>query len=76
MLGRDLQERESSFYGDYWIARFDGIEVRVVPQIDPSGDPQEEEFVDYGILVYLDSPAAVEGIAGLRTESGVIELLR
>jgi hypothetical protein len=76
VLGHALQKRESSFYGDYWIARFDNVEVLVIEQIDPVGEPQEEEFMDYEILVYVGSSAPIDDISGLMTESGVIEPLR
>jgi len=75
-LGHTLQKRDSSFYGSYWIARFNDVEVLVVEQIDPVGEPQEEEFTDYQVLVYVGSLAPIEGISGLSTESGVVELLR
>lgn len=75
-LGYSLQKRESSFYGDYWIARVDNVEVMVIEQVDPVGEPQEEDFVDYQVLIYVGSLEPVADISGLATGSGVVELLR
>lgn len=76
-IGHPLEARDSSFFGDYWAADFgDDVQIRVLPQTDPSGDLQEEDFPDYRVIVYIDGEISVEGIAGLQTPAGVIELLR
>jgi hypothetical protein len=76
VLGGALQGRDSEFYGDYWLFENDDTELRVVQQPDPAGELFEEAFPDHKVLIYLDSDIPVEGIAGLATPSGVIELLR
>lgn len=77
VIGHPLRGRDSSFYGDYWAADFgEDVQIRVIPQVDPSGDLQEEAFGDYQVMIYVDGEISVEGIAGLPTPSGVVELLR
>ncbi|WP_335991791.1 hypothetical protein [Glycomyces sp. MUSA5-2] len=77
VIGHRFEGRDSSFYGDYWAADFgDDVQIRVIPQVDPSGDLQVEDFPEYQVLIYIDGTISVDGIAGLQTPAGVIELLR
>lgn len=76
VLGHALQERDSSFYGDYWLAEFGETELRVVSRSDPAGELFEESFPDYQVLILLDTDDRIEGIAGLQTPGGVVEQLR
>lgn len=79
-LGLAFQERDSEYYGDYWLARVGEATIRVVPQPDPVGELLEPDFPDHPVLVYVDDDAAaagiaVEAIAGLDTPGGVLERL-
>ena len=79
-LGCSFQERESYYLGIYWLATIDEIKVRVVSQPDPEGDPLEDDYDEYGTLVYVDSmgegnvpdlnglPVALERLTLLRDE--------
>lgn len=79
-LGCTFQERESDYLGTYWLATIDEIKVRIVSQPDPEGDPLEDDYDEYGTLVYVDSmgegdvpdlnglPVALERLTLLRDE--------
>lgn len=77
-LGVQLQPRESSFLGEYWRGRVDGVKLTVqgAREPEPEGELHEPAFAGYGVLVYAEGPSAVPGVAGLQTPVGVVELLR
>lgn len=53
-LGCSFQVRESDYLGTYMFADQESAEVKVVSQPDPEGDPLEDEFEEYGTLVYVN----------------------
>jgi hypothetical protein len=76
LLNLQFQGRESSFWGDYWLAEYNTTKIKVLSQPDYRVDEiMEEDFEDYQVLIYVDG-ASVSGINGLVTPHGVIEVLK
>lgn len=76
-LACTFQERDSSYIGVYQVADIGSTEVKVVAQPDPDGDPLEDDFADYGTLVYVVTPDSnFPALEGTVTSSGVVDQLR
>jgi hypothetical protein len=76
-LAYTFQERDSYYLGVYWVADDGSTEIKVVAQPDPEGDPFEDEFADYAILIYMvsDDPGH-QSLRGIPVGDSVVELLR
>lgn len=76
LLDEPLHERESSYLGDYWLGRVGDSKVKVVEQPDPGGEPLDEAFGEYRVLIYVDGSTPVPRFSGLAVADDVIVLLR
>ena len=77
-LGRTFEDRESEYLGAYKLAAADSLEIRVVGQPDPAGDPLEDQFPDYDTLIFVDVDVDLEvpDLSGLEVANSKIVLLR
>lgn len=75
-LGCTFENRESGYFGEYKLASFGAMDIKIVAQPDPEGDPLEDEFEDYHILVYVDSDGEAPDLDGLQIAAGRLERLR
>jgi len=76
LLGCTFQERESDYLGIYWLARFSDTQVKVVTQPDPEGESLEEEFPEFGTLIYVDGEPIATELNGAEFPLGTLEALR
>lgn len=76
-LDQPFQERDSMFWGGYWMATIGSSKIKVVSQPQPYrvDEMLEEDFKDYQVLIYVDGPSVL-GVNGLVTSYGVIEVLK
>jgi hypothetical protein len=74
-LGCSFSARESDYFGEYFLARTERGNVRIVAQPDPEGEPLEEEFEEYQVLVYLPGGDDELDLHGIQIGQGVIERL-
>jgi hypothetical protein len=74
-LGCVFQERESHYMGEYWLAKIESTTVKIVTQPDSYGDPVENSFADYGLLMYVDGDTPVPNLDGTRVGDNVMERL-
>jgi hypothetical protein len=51
--GVTFEQRDSYFWGVYRIAYPSWGRIKIVTQLDPAGDPFEDEHPDYEVLVYI-----------------------
>ena len=75
-LGCTFQERESDYLGTYLLASVGITVIKVVPQPDPEGDPLEDDFEDYGTLVYVEAEGDFPELDGVRVASESLTRLR
>jgi hypothetical protein len=75
-LGCTFQERESAYLGIYMLASFATAEIKVVSQPDPEGDPAEDDFNDYGTLVYVEAQPNFPELEGMPIASEELTKLR
>lgn len=68
--------RESDFFGEYCLARMGHGELRIVAQSDPEGEPFEDEFKNYQVLIYSTSKDDVVELRGILVGQSVVEKLR
>ncbi|MEU4159294.1 hypothetical protein [Actinoplanes sp. NPDC026670] len=74
-LNCTFELRESEYLGEYTLAQVGGGELKVVAQPDPDGEPHEDEFEDYEVLIYSDAETDDLGIRDLSVGPGVVEVL-
>lgn len=75
-LGCAFQERASDYFGIYKLASVGSAEIKVVSQPDPEGDPLEDDFDDFGTLVYVEAQDDFPELEGLRIGSESLARLR
>jgi hypothetical protein len=75
-LGCNFQERESEYLGIYMLASTSSAEIKIVHQPDPEGDPLEDDFVDYGTLVYVEARHDFPELDGVQIASERLTRLR
>lgn len=76
VINCEFRERESDYLGVYKIARLSGAEIRVLSQIDPEGGLHEEEFEEYGTLIYIDGDFDIPRLESLMAPVGHLVKLR
>ena len=74
-LGCSFAARESDYLGDYLLAQTDRGEVRIIGQPDPEGEPLEDEFEEYQVLVYSPAGDNEFDLRDVPVGRGVIERL-
>jgi hypothetical protein len=75
-LGCTFHQRESDYFGIYMLANVAGAEVKVVSQPDPSGDPLEDDFEDYGTLIYVETASGFPELDGISVATESLARLR
>lgn len=75
-LGCTFQKRDSDYLGIYLLANIGSAEVRVISQPGPDGDPLEDDFVDYGTLVYIEVQSDFPELEGLHVATESLTKLR
>jgi hypothetical protein len=75
-LGLTFQDRESDYLGVYKLAAAGSMEIKIVSQPDPAGDPLEDDFVDYRTLVYVETESDLPVLDGLRVASDAVDRLQ
>lgn len=78
-LGISLEERDSSYQGGtYYIwGSSDSEHIVLKVNVDPfDGDPVEQNFPDYPILLYINATGRSSDIAEAARKDGNFELLR
>ena len=71
-----FEDRDSSYLGPYKFAVVGSSEIKVVSQIDPDGEPLEEDFEDFATLVYVDSDGDAVSLEGISVANEPLEQLR
>lgn len=75
LLGVAFTRRESSYTGEYSL--YEGPKadyLRIVPNLDPSGDWSEPDFQQYPTLVYLSNTKGENVDKAARTEAAKVML--
>jgi hypothetical protein len=68
--------RESDYFGEYCLARTDRGELKIVAQPDPEGEPLEDQFEEYQVLVYSSGGDDELDLRDIPVGQGAIERLR
>lgn len=71
-----FDDRESDYFGEYCLARTVHGELRIVAQPDPEGEPFEDQFEEYQVLIYSTVEGDGPGLDGVPVGKSVIEKLR
>lgn len=75
-LNCTFESRESDYFGEYCLARTGRGELRIVAQPDPEGEPFEDEFEQYQVLIYSTIMGDEIEFYGVPVGQGVVERLR
>jgi hypothetical protein len=70
-----FQARNSYYFGSYRVAKLGEDELKIVSQPDPEGDPFEDDFADYQVLVYASFEGAEIALDGIVVGDGLVERL-
>ncbi|MEV4276959.1 hypothetical protein [Actinoplanes xinjiangensis] len=70
-----FESRESDYLGEYSLAQIGDDEIKIVTQPDPDGEPHEDRFEDYEVLIYSDAGADDFGLRDLPVGPSVVEIL-
>ena len=74
-LGCSFAVRESDYFGEYFLAHTKRGNVKIVAQPDPEGEPLEEDFEEYQVLVYSPGGDDELDLRDIQVGQGVIERL-
>jgi hypothetical protein len=74
-LGCSFAARESDYFGEYFLAHTERGDVKIVAQPDPEGEPLEDEFEEYQVLVYSPGGEGDLDLRDIPVGQGVIERL-
>jgi hypothetical protein len=74
-LGCSFAARESDYFGEYFLAHTGHGDVKIVAQPAPDGEPLEEDFEEYQVLVYSPDGEGELDLHGIQVGQGAIERL-
>jgi hypothetical protein len=75
-LGSPFETRDSDYLGQYCRAHTPHGEIKILVQPDPEGDPFEDDFPDYRLLIYVNAEGNDIDLSGIAVGNSVIERLR